>query len=252
MNLLPPSSEHRLPIRITRPVTTHLTMIQIAPAPDTISPLFKATPLPDSRPVIRQATTEEELEEIYRFRFAVYVEEMHRPQKYADHARKRIWDPLDSRGYVLGAWENDELVGTVRINFLAETDIGDYYEMYAFEEIPPFERSHSSITTRLMIHPRYRKGTLAIRIARALYRFGLERGILTDLIDCNAHLVRFFTGLGYQPHRTDLVHPEYGAVSVLKLSLIDRIHLQRIRSPFLPVLQDWLSTQNTPNRLIHR
>jgi hypothetical protein len=97
-----------------------------------------------------------------------------------------------------------------------------------------------------MIHPRHRKGTLAIRLARAIYRFGLERGIVTDLIDCNAHLVPFFTGLGYRVHRDDLVHPEYGAVTVMKLDLHDHLHLQGIRSPFLPVWQEWRATQDQP------
>lgn len=188
---------------------------------------------------IRLATTADDLESIYRFRYAVYVEEMQRKQKHANHTTKQIRDPLDSGSYILGAWQEGELVGTVRSTCLSRVDIGDYHEFYQTSRLSPEELALSSITTRLMIHPRHRRGTLSIRLAKAIYRIGLEQAITTDLIDCNAHLVSFFCGLGYRPHRTDLVHPEYGAVTVLKLNLTDHSHIQAIRSPFLSVLESW-------------
>lgn len=196
---------------------------------------------------IRLATTDADLEAIYRFRYVIYVEEMHRQQKHADHAARRICDPLDACGHILGVWEQGEVVGTVRANFVRESDLGEYFEMYQVDRLPGEEQPRTSLTTRLMIHPRHRKGTLATRLARAIYRFGLERGITTDLIDCNQHLIPFFTSLGYRVHRDDLVHPEYGAVTVMKLNLTDQAHLQQIRSPFLPVLQAWIAWQNQQN-----
>lgn len=194
---------------------------------------------------IRLATSPEELEAVYRFRYAIYVEEMHRRQKYADHEAKQIYDPLDPGSYVFGAWADGELAGTLRTNFLRETDIGEYFEMYQLGYLPETVQKHTQITTRLMIQPRFRNGTLAVRLSKALYRFALERGITTDLIDCNAHLIPFFTGLGYRLFRDDLVHPEYGAVTVLKLDLYDHYHFQQISSPILPILQEWNSQRQT-------
>jgi N-acyl-L-homoserine lactone synthetase len=79
---------------------------------------------------IRLATTDAELEAIYRFRYAIYVEEMHRKQKHADPLTRQICDPLDAGAYVLGVWEQEEVVGTLRTNFLAETEVGEYFDMY--------------------------------------------------------------------------------------------------------------------------
>ena len=196
---------------------------------------------------IRLATQPAELAAIYRFRYAIYVEEMNRKQKYADHEARLIQDPIDCGSYILGAWENGELVGTVRSSVLSRVDISDYYDFYQIARLTPAEIALSSITTRLMIHSRHRRGSLAIRLAKAIYQIGLEQAITTDLIDCNEHLVPFFTGLGYRLHRNDLVHPEYGAVTVMKLGLSDYAHLQQIRSPFLPVSQEWLTSQNKNN-----
>ena len=185
--------------------------------------LLFARPSLKVAPTIRFATTEEELETIYRFRYAIYVEEMHRKQEYADHQAKRICDPLDPGSYVLGAWEGEEIAGTLRISFVRWTRIGEYFEMYHVGRLPEIVQKHTSITTRLMIQPRLRQGTLAVRLAQAAYSFGLEHEIKTDLIDCNSHLIPFFTRLGYRLYRDD------------------HDYLQQIRSPFLPILREWLS-----------
>ena len=66
---------------------------------------------------IRLAATDVELEALYAFRYRIYVEEMGRPQKYADHDMRRIRDPLDETGRNLVAWDNSEIVGCVRVNF---------------------------------------------------------------------------------------------------------------------------------------
>lgn len=196
---------------------------------------------------IKLAITADELEAIYQFRYQIYVTEMNRKQKYADHEKKRICDPLDPSSYVFGAWKHGELIGTVRTNFIREADVGEYHDFYQIGRLSQSERDQASLTTRLMIHSEHRRGTLGVRLAQAIYTFGLERGITADLIDCNSHLVPFFTGLGHRPHREDLDHPEYGSVTVLKLDLTDEPHLEETNSPFLPILRKWIYNQKITN-----
>jgi hypothetical protein len=50
---------------------------------------------PRGRPVITVSTEISELEELFSFRYRIYVEEMQRKQKYANHASKQTRDPLD-------------------------------------------------------------------------------------------------------------------------------------------------------------
>ncbi len=192
---------------------------------------------------IRPAESNAELDAVYRFRYEVYVEEMGRRQHYADHEQRRIVDPLDDNcDQLYAAWQDGEVVGTVRSNFLRSNDIGEYYDYYRVGDLPDIESTGISITTRLMIHPRYRGGTLGMRLACRTYQDALPAGITTDFIDCNAHLVPYFTGLGYVRHRTDLVHPEYGPVTVMRLNLHDIDHFEAIRSPFRKYLRSYLQT----------
>jgi N-acyl-L-homoserine lactone synthetase len=184
--------------------------------------------------LIRQAVDPRELKSIYRLRYSIYVDEMNRAQPYADHAKQLIVDPLDQQDGcgVLGAWDDNEIVGTVRTNFLCSSAIGDYYELYRIADLPSEVVPRTSITTRLMIVGRLRKSTLATRLACEMFRFGLQRGITTDLIDCNEHLVTFFLSLGYRVHRDAVVHPDYGRVTVMRLNLTDFHYFEQIRSPF--------------------
>jgi GNAT superfamily N-acetyltransferase len=187
---------------------------------------------------IRRAATGRELQAIYRFRYAVYVEEMGRKQRYADHENKLIRDPLDGEAGVciLGAWEGDEVVGTVRTNLLRCSNVGDYFGLYDLAAFPAEVLHNAALTTRMMVHPRHRNSLLATRIARKLYRYGLENAITTDL-DCNRHLVGYYRRLGYVVHRGDVVPPEYGPVSVMRLNLTDLDHLESVRSPFAVILR---------------
>jgi GNAT superfamily N-acetyltransferase len=161
---------------------------------------------------IRVAETRADLEKIYRFRYLIYVEEMGRVQSYADHARRRIEDPLDESAVNLAAFRGEDVVGVVRINCPRDSDVGDYERFYHLSSVGQDHPAHTSITTRLMIAPEYRKGRLAVRLATAVYEYGTVRGIRWSFIDCNPHLIPFFRGLGYVEHIPPADHPEYGTV----------------------------------------
>jgi predicted GNAT family N-acyltransferase len=190
----------------------------------------RANPIP-----IRLALATDDLEAIYRFRYQIYVEEMNRRQFHADHAAKRIEDPLDYNGYNFAAFKEDEVVGVVRVNFPRTSNI-EYYESFMdMCSAGPFHPSATSMCTRLMVAPRLRRTSLAMRLAQASYEFGLRNQIRYNFIDCDDHLIGFFTRLGYVLHRR-AEHPEYGMGNVMRLDMLDRANLVRQRSPFLAVL----------------
>lgn len=190
------------------------------------------------RLVIKRVFDPLDFEAICRFRYSVYVDEMNRPQKDADHEQQSIVDFLDdSESRLYGAWNGHAVVGTLRSNYLAYSDIGQYLDQYRLENLTSWERRHSSITTRLMVRQSHRNSMLAVRLACETYHHGLAEGVLFDFIDCNSHLVPFFTGLGYLVHADDVTHPEYGRVTVMRLNLTDRGHLERINSPFRRLLR---------------
>jgi hypothetical protein len=193
---------------------------------------------------IRAAATRDELEAVYRFRYRIYVEEMQRKQLYADHERRLIEDPLDAFSINLVAWLGSEVVGVIRNNAAADGPLGQYEEFYAMHTVGNDHPRRTSITTRLMLAPGHRRGTLAIRLASASYRIGLERNVRWNFIDCNDHLLHLFTGLGWTEHRSPAEHPEYGVVNRLRLDLYDSNHLAAVSSPFSQVLDEFRASQS--------
>lgn len=182
--------------------------------------------------VLRFAHDEEDRQRVFRFRYEVYVEEMRREQKFADHRRRLIEEPFDATGHLLLAEVGDTLVGTARTNFAGETDLGYYVDLFNLRAAGAAFPHAVSLTTKLMIRRELRSGTLAVRLARALFELGQASGIRHDFIDCNAHLEDFFIRLGYHRHGPKVEHPEYGLVQPLRLDIEDIDHLLQVGSPF--------------------
>lgn len=183
---------------------------------------------------VRVATSPAEREAIFRLRYAIYVEEMGRRQRYADPVARRIEEPLDEHGVLLGAWdERGELVGTVRNNY---EGFGLYHELYELDRAGPL-LARTAITTKLMVVPQLRhRARLGLELAVACYKDAIALGVVLCFIDCNPPLVPMFTSLGYRHYRSPIHHPEYGEVEAMVLGLTDRAWLERVGSPFVPLI----------------
>jgi hypothetical protein len=189
---------------------------------------------------IRPATNEAERAAVYGFRYAIYVSEMKRKQRYADHNAGTIKDPLDGDdAYVLAAWESAHVVGTIRCNLLRDSDVGEYFDLYGLSAVDRGELAMAAIATRFMVHPRHRATLLCAQLSCHLYGWGLQQGVSTTYMDCNSHLVPFFRSLGFREHRASVTHPEYGQVTIMRLEMLDARHLRLTSSLFSRVLSDW-------------
>lgn len=182
---------------------------------------------------IKEVLTSAEWDEVYTFRYRIYVEEMERLQKYADHKLKLIKEPLDRTGHVLAAYtEAGNIVGTVRFNVGVDEHFGLYADLYRLREFGEFFPSRISITTKLMVAKEYRKSRLAMSLAMECYERGLRLGTCFDCIDCNEPLLGFFERMGYRQVFPAARHPEYGEVIPLVLAMHDREYFKSIHSPF--------------------
>ncbi len=56
------------------------------------------------------------LERIYRFRYAVHVDELGKGGPAIDHARRRMYEPADDRATHFYAEEDGRIVGCARVN----------------------------------------------------------------------------------------------------------------------------------------
>lgn len=202
--------------------------------------------------LIREAESAEDLHRICRFRYDVYVTEMQREQRYADHGEKTVLEPYDATARNYMALLGDELIGVMRCNEYRDGNLGDYPQHYSFDR---FDRSlwdSFGITTKLIVAKEYRNGPLGVRLACRGYSDGLHTGIRYDFIDCNPHLEQFFARLGYRQYRPRLMHPEYGDVMPLYLHFTDLDHLTAVGSPFARILTEWQTEKAAATALDHQ
>lgn len=169
--------------------------------------------------------------ELFKFRYAIYIEEMHRRQLYACHETRTIIDPLDDTAHQLVGFSDGAIVACVRANLLADGPVGDYFDLYGMDKLDPAAALRSSICTRLMVRPDFRKTKTPVDIFKRLYDFAIENRIESSYMDCNSHLVSFFRKFGYEFVGV-ADHAEYGHVSIMRLHHFDFERLVRIGSPF--------------------
>jgi len=180
---------------------------------------------------IRIVTDKAELEQVYRLRYEIYVEEMGRPQKHADHHSRTVIEPLDERATIFGAFDGARLVGTLRVNMGTIAD-GFYPEFYGMRLFQGFFPHRTSVTCKLMVRPEFRASPVGIRLCKAGVAEDIARGVRFDFIDCNTPLISLYEKFGYRQVLPDEPHPEYGVVRRLVNDFLDLDHLRRVRSPF--------------------
>ena len=189
---------------------------------------------------IREVKTVEEREAVFNLRYRIYVLERGCAQKYADHTHQRIEEPQDppagtgslETGVILGAFSQNELLGTLRINQV-EALGQEYATWYGLSHFRLKNKHKPTATTKFCIEPRSRGTRAALYLVSAAFEYALRRGSVISFLDCNPPLYRMFLKMGFRQAVPDCEHPEYGRVHPMYLLLNDLNHLEKIGSPFL-------------------
>ena len=137
-----------------------------------------------------RAQTEGDREELFRFRYAVYVQEMGRFRRTADHRGRQLVEPEDGHSILYGAREDGQVVGTSRLTLGADgfspRQIGQYSLGPFLSEVPP---RLMAVGERLMVAPQLRGGAVASQL-RELAREDIETaGVRLVFGVCEPHLL---------------------------------------------------------------
>ncbi len=190
---------------------------------------------------ITVATSPEEKQAIYRFRYQVYVEEMKKQPKDADHQARTIEDELDETALLRYITDGDQIIATLRHNYLNVTSIPAYLSQRL--KLEPFSQAFGegavSVSSRLMIAPEYRNSSIVGALVLEAYRDSLERGIQFDFLCSAPWLLPFYTNMGYRRYTNHFLDSEVGLQVPQVLVLEDVEHLKSMRSPFYRVARHY-------------
>ena len=193
---------------------------------------------------IAQARSEADREKIFEFRYRVYFEELGLSPPAADHARKRLWDPLDDVSFSHALLDDGEVVGSLRVTFLDDVpDPSPLIEKFSLEPaIAAMGRSAICTTSRFIIHPRLRHGTAILRLMEAAYEDAMvtHSSVRLNYGDCSPHLLLFYEHLGYRRYTRAYNDTAYGFKMLILMLARDRKRFEHVRSPLLRVASRYL------------
>lgn len=182
---------------------------------------------------VHTAQTDAEREQVYTFRYQVYVGELGLSPPTADHARKRLWDPLDDVGVSHFLLDDGEVVGSLRMVFLVDVpDPAPLVEKFRMEPaIATMGRAAICTTSRFILHPRLRISLAIHRLIEHAFEDGVGRGVRLNYGDCSPHLLPFYEHLGYRRYTDAYNDTAYGFKVLILMLGRDQQRFTQVRSP---------------------
>lgn len=189
---------------------------------------------------IKFANTKSEKEEIYRFRYEVFVEELSTPVQNADHQSKKISDELDAHSILLYALAGSKIIGTARMaiynmenfpNWIAAT-----FYLKKFKSIlHNYDNTKIGLSTKIAIAPAYRGSTVMYRLISEIYKIYSKHQIQLSFSGGNPRMIQLYERVGYRRFTSNFTEPGYGLLVPFVFIHDDIAHLKAVNSPLYRV-----------------
>ena len=157
--------------------------------------------------------------DIYKFRYQVYEQEMHRDDSYSDHEQQIIKDRLDDFSYNIAAYKDGQVVAAVRHTFCKDGDPGFYRDFFELEKMGVDYPDKVSYTTRLMVEKKFRRSLAPMKVCAECFNLSIAEKIIWSFCDCNEPLIPFFERMFFEVQDRAKHHPSFGEVTVMRLDL---------------------------------
>jgi len=184
---------------------------------------------------IKIATTKKKLNEIYSFRFKIYITELEKHFLVNDKTIRILKDEIDSSALQLYSEVDGNIVATMRCNIKPLTE--EIRLNFDIVNQPSSLNCKYARLDRFMIHKDYRGSNLSISYMDWLYRYGLKNNVVVALIMVEPKLVNFYKRYGFEVYAEATVNSKTKNKRILcSLNLKNRNKLMKSRSPFLSIL----------------
>ena len=182
---------------------------------------------------ISVAKTKTELEDLFRFRYGIYIEEFRLSPLEADHKHKILRDYLDDYAISYVLRSQSKIVGSLRILFLEDIPCTQSLikKFHLASAIDNFGLSAICATSRFMVAPELRHSRAIWKLMEAVYQDARQRGVRLNYGDCSPSLLPFYEHLGYRRYCPGYDDPSYGYKFPLLMLMEDVRGLTLVRSP---------------------
>jgi len=205
---------------------------------------------------VKIATTQEEREAIYRFRYEVYVEELKRDYPDADHKRRWLRDQEDAQDYTVNFYVGtlDRIVGAVRLLIWPPGEIPEnYYRLFSMDVFPGIEDLVASEMGRLMIRSTLRGKAVFPSLINTMYEHLVARDSQLCFLYCVPGLVKHYRrSIGARPYGGRLI-PAGSSVGIpMVLIVSDCDHFAESGATFSELSKKHFGTGGRPKLDVSR
>jgi len=184
---------------------------------------------------VHYATTQEELDAIYRFRYNIFATELGREIGGIDHKTRTMRDEDDDKEFAIHLYvgEPDEIMGSLR---LCVWDTGcipeDHFHSVSLELFPGIDQLPIAEGGRLWINRDMRGRMVLSTLMQESYKM-LAGQKKVDLLFgyCRPGLVHHYRKLGSRPYIGRLVSSPEGMLVPMLTVLSDKAYFEKVGSP---------------------
>lgn len=183
---------------------------------------------------IKAVDTATEREEIFAFRYRVYVEELGMTSE-ADHERKWLCDSLDDVAVSYAVTDGDEILGSLRVVYLRDVpDTAALVQKFRMEPaIDDLGVDAICMTSRFILDRRLRHGKTIYRLIQKAHEDAISLGARLNYGDCSPHLLPFYEHLGYRRYTRGYNDSAFGYKIPIVMVVGDQRYLRSVRSPLV-------------------
>lgn len=169
---------------------------------------------------------------VQHLRYVTLVGEQGLEPPGADHVRRLVVDDLDRAGASFAAFAGPHLVGSVRVNLLADGGARAYAEAYGLAALGPGYEARTALVTRLISRGAGgsadggRNGALS-KLVAAVLSVVAERGARWIAIGVETQLIGFYESMGFARFADSVRSPSGAARTVLVFDVEDPRHAAR-------------------------
>ena len=189
---------------------------------------------------IKIAQSREELEEVYAFRYSIYIQELNKTFLHHDDEKKILTDEFDDDAFHICVFHDEELIGALRLRYPKVNDM----EMNQLSILMALQKKYKlSVLSRLMIKRKYRHTAAILSLMNYTYDKNIRDGIDFGVIEVENHLVAMYKKFGFHDIGQHLNHHHLER-TILFINGRDWKHFESIGSGFSEIFSKMVSDMN--------
>lgn len=178
--------------------------------------------------------TDQELTQIGRLRYELFIERDGKPYRAADKERRLFLEPVDKCSLNFFGTIGNDCVIAVRSTSVLDAKCDEQLSRVVEQSaLPPDQISTTVISSRFVVCEQIRARRLIPAVFRHVYRTALSAGMTNGILAARPSLIPIFERFGFVARSTAFLDEIAGPMVIMKLDLLNRYHLARMASPLL-------------------